>query len=218
MKKLLVLLLILISFTTVYAAGSPSTRPSINQDTVEISGGNDGRTIRLDQLNNLDRVHDGDTVEDIWALLKKQVPGQELTKDLKDRLNANVSGAVLVGEGFYDLTIKEGNEEKELGVTLEFEIPEITNRTSQVYMVHYSYSRGFEVITADSFNTAKGTARFTLKDVSPVGFIVKYNQAYTPAKTGVDGMASNNGLAKYALLAAGVATVAVVVAKSKKSK
>ena len=136
----------------------------------------------------------------------------------------DLSGNYLVaGKGFYNIkVVNANNEDTHNGVTFEAKIPQITNNTSDVGAVHYSSARGFEYIKANKFSTADSTAQFTLKDTSPIMYLVFYKTAaqgsqYTPAKTGIEGAPVANNTMK--LVGSGLAVcVLAAVAATKKKK
>lgn len=178
MKKILFVIALLLLFNVVSATGSPTTEPKINieEGTYKIKGDSDEKELRFKNVEPVVLVKDGDSAEEVNALINntnKTLPTELRTlKGLPDNYS-------LVGGKFYevDVVLKSTGQETHDGATFVAYLPCITNKTKEVGLIHYSHTKGFEYVKANSFNVSNQTAEFTLSDTSPIAFIVANGQS-----------------------------------------
>ena len=232
MKKLLIVLSTLILLTSgVMAAGSQSVDPVLNvaDGSYAINGeGAEGMELKgLNKVQELAKAAEGDDLAKVNDAIKAQnnSGAAKIVDKVQELLKSELGKDWLViGKGFYDMGVydKASGEEVHNGLTFKVKLQQITDRTEEVGLIHYSLNRGMEYVKANSFSAKDATAEFTLKDSSPVMFIIRYKDgqtaAYNPSKTGVDGSPANTFVRMGALssiaLAAGIATVVALKKKN----
>ena len=224
-KKLVMAVLCLGLLTcNVYAEGSPTIEPKGNDDpsSYTIYGEDADRKILI--FREVQPVENQPAVN---ALIEKQNANYKegVLEELVDILKTNGydwdEDYVIAGKGFSEVDVVWTSDYTEThdGAKYEVSIPQMTNLTDKVVLVHYSLKSGFQLIEADKFDKAKGTAVFTLHDTSPVMYLLKYNtasadQPYVPAKTGVDARPIVD-LKAVALLVCSLAAITAFVIKEK---
>ena len=181
MKKFLILCLVLFSIVCVSANNSQANFPVIDDDKTVLP---DNVTAKIVEVKTVTQVKAGDNADTVNNIIAKQNnaqtnAGADASSELKDALKQNgytlPSGAVITGDGFMELELTKDDEITNLGLTFTVNIPEISNSTSEVGLVHYSSVRGFEYVKASSYDKSTKSATFTLADTSPIAFVVAYN-------------------------------------------